>query len=1033
MVAGGRSGQGGNDHRKACFEFAHPGGVPDQNATCDRSGTPARVQNPFYAAARRSPSPENPWRPPATFWQPFGLTAPICLLLPALCLPASLARAATNDLTTAIQRGLFEEEANQNLGAAIQAYQSVASQFDKDRKLAATAIFRLGECYRKQGNTNDAATQYERILRDFSDQPTLVTLSRQNLVGMGSTLATNNLAAGSNPVAPTSSEAEEVKRIQAMIKDSPDLINAKDANGGSTPLHKAAYQGQLIVAEFLLANGADVGGKNRSGQTPLHVAAASGHKSMVELLLNHQAGVEAVDYNGNTPLHLAAEHGYRSVVETLLAHAAAVNARNMSGSTPLLLASANGFKSVAELLLAHGADINATTANTGQTAFSGTALCIAAMRGDQPLVELLLAKGAQVDAKDKDGCTPLLLATKGNYSGIVELLLAKGADVNAEDAQGRTPLTYAAEAHSEAITQLLLAAHADPNAGQRDPPLAVAAAAGDMPTLKLLLANGADPNTNNAIAWPLFNAVANKHADAVAELLRFKANLNRLDGNRNPLTWNPLSDAPTLKALLDGGADPNARAREGTPLLLQAVSDRNQPAVELLLAHHAEANCTSEAASQDGTTPLLRAVAVGNKPIVELLLKAGADVNARYNDKAGAFSGGTPLYEAVRQGMPDLAALLLANKADPNAKCINGWTPLQLAVSEGKRELVELLLANKADPNVRNNAGQTPLDLAERQAQQSHDHGGGGTPAKHAASSNPHCNRRQRPSRRLKQESKSETMADLLRRHGAVDDLPQPDRIEVRRPSANFSAAIFTKSTNDWNQFSLLELIAVQYHFLAGSPGGGAVPAYQISNITQPLPFPDFARLRLRRASRDPKVWREQTIDIRGALETTNCAADVRLEGGDVVEIREADHPLGKAWPGFPAVEFGALEKCLPRQVQLVINDHATNITLAPSTAFLRTAGPFPSPHQAPVNNAAFWIKPVIQNSGLLLASSDLSRVKVTRRDPATGQERHWIVDCAEASPAPDLWLRDGDKIEVPEKTDAPAAAAAPGPQSSPK
>ena len=82
---------------------------------------------------------------------------------------------------------MFEEEANQNLGAAIQAYQTVASQFDKDRKLAATAIFRLGECYRKQGNTNDAAAQYERVLREFSDQPTLVTLSRQNLTTLGST------------------------------------------------------------------------------------------------------------------------------------------------------------------------------------------------------------------------------------------------------------------------------------------------------------------------------------------------------------------------------------------------------------------------------------------------------------------------------------------------------------------------------------------------------------------------------------------------------------------------------------------------------------------------------------------------------------------------------------------------------------------------------------------------------------------------------------------------------------------------------
>ena len=74
-VAGGRSGQGGNDHRKACSGFAHPGGVPDRTPTCNRSGTPAGVQDLFYAVTRRSPPPESPRRPPATLWQPFGLTA----------------------------------------------------------------------------------------------------------------------------------------------------------------------------------------------------------------------------------------------------------------------------------------------------------------------------------------------------------------------------------------------------------------------------------------------------------------------------------------------------------------------------------------------------------------------------------------------------------------------------------------------------------------------------------------------------------------------------------------------------------------------------------------------------------------------------------------------------------------------------------------------------------------------------------------------------------------------------------------------
>src|SRR5437899_3363215 len=97
------------------------------------------------------------------------------------------AGAATNDLTAAMQRGLFEEEANHNFSAAIQAYQAVIGQFDQNRKLAATALFRLGECYRKQGATNEATAQYERVLREFSDQAGLADLSRQNLVGLGGT------------------------------------------------------------------------------------------------------------------------------------------------------------------------------------------------------------------------------------------------------------------------------------------------------------------------------------------------------------------------------------------------------------------------------------------------------------------------------------------------------------------------------------------------------------------------------------------------------------------------------------------------------------------------------------------------------------------------------------------------------------------------------------------------------------------------------------------------------------------------------
>jgi TolA-binding protein len=89
----------------------------------------------------------------------------------------SAVQAQTNRLTALLQQGLFEEQANRNLDAAIADYSSLAKQFDKDRQLAVTAVFRIGECYRMQGKTNEAAAQYQRILRDFSDQTTLATLS----------------------------------------------------------------------------------------------------------------------------------------------------------------------------------------------------------------------------------------------------------------------------------------------------------------------------------------------------------------------------------------------------------------------------------------------------------------------------------------------------------------------------------------------------------------------------------------------------------------------------------------------------------------------------------------------------------------------------------------------------------------------------------------------------------------------------------------------------------------------------------------
>ena len=84
-------------------------------------------------------------------------------LMVGLVLGVAMQVCAADALTEALQKGLFEEEANQNLEAAIKAYQDVLGRADEQRRVAATALFRLAECYRKQGKTNEASAEYRRI------------------------------------------------------------------------------------------------------------------------------------------------------------------------------------------------------------------------------------------------------------------------------------------------------------------------------------------------------------------------------------------------------------------------------------------------------------------------------------------------------------------------------------------------------------------------------------------------------------------------------------------------------------------------------------------------------------------------------------------------------------------------------------------------------------------------------------------------------------------------------------------------------
>ena len=91
------------------------------------------------------------------------------------------------------------------------------------------------------------------------------------------------------------------------------------AYDGWTPLHLAAFFGNLDAARMLLDAGADVHAVSRNGlaNTPLHAATAGKHPEVALLLLENDARSDVVDAGGYTPLQIATQNELQAVVEKM--------------------------------------------------------------------------------------------------------------------------------------------------------------------------------------------------------------------------------------------------------------------------------------------------------------------------------------------------------------------------------------------------------------------------------------------------------------------------------------------------------------------------------------------------------------------------------------------------------------------------------------------------------------------------------------------------------------------------------------------
>ena len=128
----------------------------------------------------------------------------------------------------------------------------------------------------------------------------------------------------------------------------------------------------------------------------------------------------------------------------------------------------------------------------------------------------------------------------------------------------------------------------------------------------------------------------------------------------------------------------------GTNLIEAVRADDREGAIALL-----DRGANPNAREADGSTALSWAAIRGNAEIASRLLEAGADPNLRNA------LGVSPLSIAIENGATGVTRMLVRHGADPNVARDSGETPLMTAARLGQVQVMELLLDRGADVNVR--------------------------------------------------------------------------------------------------------------------------------------------------------------------------------------------------------------------------------------------------------------------------------------------------------------------------------------------
>lgn len=374
----------------------------------------------------------------------------------------------------------------------------------------------------------------------------------------------------------------------------------------------------------------------------------------------------------------------------------------------------------------------------------GPTIVDAVLGGDQATVKSLLDADPNAVRTTFQEASLLHWAADAGSPAVAALLLDRGLDPNLVDGTiGRTPLHWLAvsDAPNPDLAKLLVDRGAQVDRTDHGvTPLGRAAQRGNAQLMAVLLECGADaracdttPESPILGDQPLHFVATRECLEGAKALLDHGADPNAKNGKgETPLhcACGMFGNLPMAQLLVERGADLGIANNEGATALDVATGAEQLDVVNLLVTRGAKHTVFSAALVDDvetvrrllgtgvavdsrdqaGRSLLDHAAAGGALRVIALLLERGANVNARIPE--GFWKDGTAITLAARFGRAEAARALLEAGADPNVIDQTGMAPIHQALYAASGDTVRVLLDHRADPNLQTSSGRTALQMA---------------------------------------------------------------------------------------------------------------------------------------------------------------------------------------------------------------------------------------------------------------------------------------------------------------------------------